>query len=52
MIADHDAGRTAGEPDLPPEVRRRRSRWLYARVIFVQVVALIALWLLQVAYGS
>ncbi len=34
------------------EDRKRRARWLYARVIIVQVVALIALWLLQSAYGS
>lgn len=34
------------------EERKRRARWLYARVMIVQVVALIALWLLQAAYGS
>ena len=48
-----DAGTAPGarEP-LPPEVRKRKARWLYARVIIVQVVALFALWLLQAAYGS
>jgi hypothetical protein len=38
--------------DPPPAERKRRARWLYARVILVQVVALIALWLLQATYGS
>lgn len=37
---------------LPPDERKRRARWLYARVIIVQIVALIGLWLLQATYGS
>ncbi len=37
---------------LPPEVRKRRARWLFARVLFVQIVSLVALWLLQATYGS
>jgi hypothetical protein len=37
---------------LPPGERKRRARWLYARVIIVQIVALIGLWLLQTTYGS
>jgi hypothetical protein len=52
---DHqdDAGVGPGFPEpLPPEVRKRKARWLFARVVIVQVVALIALWLLQSAYGS
>jgi hypothetical protein len=43
---------TATPEPLPPEVRKRKTRWLAARVIIVQVVALVALWLLQSAYGS
>lgn len=40
------------EEELPPDVRKRRARWLYVRVLIVQVVALIGLWLLQSTYGS
>ena len=29
-----------------------KNRWLYARVLFVQAVTLLALYLLQAAYGS
>ena len=32
--------------------RKRRARWLAARVILVQVVTLIALWLLQSPFGT
>jgi hypothetical protein len=32
--------------------RKRRARWLYVRVLLVQAVTLIALWLLQAAYGA
>lgn len=32
--------------------RKRRARWLYARVMIVQILALIALWWLQYAYGT
>ena len=41
----------SAEP-LPTEARKRKTRWLFARVMVVQVVALIALWLLQATYGS
>lgn len=43
----------AGTPPAgtPPE-RKRHTRWLYARVMLVQIIALIALYLLQAAYGS
>lgn len=35
-----------------PEERKRRTRWLFARVMIVQAAALIALWLLQARFGS
>lgn len=28
------------------------TRWLYARVLIVQAITLLALWLLQSAYGG
>ena len=31
---------------------RRDTRWLYARVLVVQLVTLLALWLLQSTFGS
>ncbi len=49
----HDPDPAPGAPErLPPEVRKRKARWLFARVVIVQVVALAALWLLQATYGS
>jgi hypothetical protein len=30
----------------------RRVRWLYIRVLVVQLLALIALWILQTTYGT
>lgn len=37
-----------------PETKHagKHTRWLYARVLIVQAVTLIALYLLQAAYGS
>jgi hypothetical protein len=32
--------------------RQRSTGWLYARVIIVQAIALIALYILQAVYGS
>ncbi len=32
--------------------RSRRVRWLYARVLLVQALALLALWLLQATFGT
>lgn len=29
-----------------------KTRWLFARVLLVQAATLIALWLLQVAFGA
>lgn len=34
------------------EPPRRNSRWLAARVLVVQVVTLVGLWLLQATFGS
>ncbi len=31
---------------------KKRTRWLYARVLIVQAIALIALYILQAVYGS
>jgi hypothetical protein len=38
----------AGDAEAPS----RNSRWLAARVLVVQVVTLVALWLLQTTFGS
>lgn len=44
------------ERDPPGNVAGRHgrpaTRWLYARVIVVQLLALLALWLLQATFGS
>jgi len=48
---DADPAPGSREP-LSPGVRKRKVRWLIARVMIVQAVALIALWLLQATYGS
>lgn len=31
---------------------RRHTRWLYARVLIVQALTLLALWLLQATFGA
>ena len=31
---------------------KKHTRWLYARVLIVQAITLIALWMLQAAFGS
>ena len=41
-------GRTGG----PGRDGPRHTRWLYARVLLVQIATLVALWLLQSTYAS
>ena len=44
----------AGDRELhaPPAERRRRLKWLYVRVLTVQALTLVVLWLLQSSFGG
>jgi hypothetical protein len=45
-----DPARSAEAADRPARPSRR-PRWLYARVLLVQAVTLLALWWLQASFG-
>lgn len=46
------AGRSADAPYGPEPRPRRSTRSLYARVLIVQALTLLALWLLQALFGG